>query len=218
MKSYTSLIFDMDGVLVDSEPVIEAAALAGLKEYGVNARPEDFVPFVGAGEDRYIGGVARKYGVEYKTEMKDRVYQIYLEIVDDRIGLFEGVPGMLAELHGRGYKLALASSADHIKINANLKAAGIDRSLFHTLLGGDDVERKKPDPEIYLTACGKLGENPADCLVLEDALNGAEAAKAAGCDCWGITSSFPAEKLTAAGADLILTHTVELAEKLISRE
>ncbi len=211
MKIYTSLIFDMDGVLVDSEPVIEAAAIAGLKEYGVDAQPEDFVPFVGAGEDRYIGGVAGKYGVEYKKEMKDRVYQIYLEMVDDRIGLFEGVPAMLAELRRRGYKLALASSADHIKINANLKAAGIDKALFHTVLGGDDVVKKKPDPEIYRTACERLGENPADCLVMEDALNGAEAASAAGCDCWGISSSFTPEQLSAAGACRVLNKTVELA-------
>jgi hypothetical protein len=64
--------------------VIEAAAMAGLKEFGVTAQPEDFIPFVGAGEDNYIGGVSRKYGVPFKREMKDRVYQIYLDLVENR--------------------------------------------------------------------------------------------------------------------------------------
>ncbi len=60
------IIFDMDGVLVNSEPVIEAAAIKGLKEYGLEAKAEDFIPFVGADEDAYIGGVAKKYGQAYK--------------------------------------------------------------------------------------------------------------------------------------------------------
>lgn len=66
----TGIIFDMDGVLVDSEPVIRMAAIRGLKEYGVFAKPEDFDPFVGAGEDRFVGGVSEKYGVPYVPEMK----------------------------------------------------------------------------------------------------------------------------------------------------
>jgi len=214
MKSLTGIIFDMDGVLVDSEPVIEAAARAGLREYGVDARPEDFLPFVGAGEDRYIGGVAQKYGVEYRTEMKDRVYQIYLEIVEENIRLFPGIPELLETLRDRGYALALASSADHVKIDANLRAAGIDRALFSILLGGNDVVHKKPDPEIYRTACVGLGLDPASCLVMEDALNGVRAAKSAGCSCWGVSSSFTAEELSAAGADRILDATADLARFL----
>ena len=62
MKDFQAVIFDMDGVLTDSEPLINAAAVAMFKEKGLAVRPEDFVPFVGAGENRYIGGVAEKYG------------------------------------------------------------------------------------------------------------------------------------------------------------
>lgn len=214
MVKTEALIFDMDGVLVDSEPVIEEAARAGLAEYGVHALPEDFLPFVGAGEDRYIGGVAEKYGIPYRPEMKARVYQIYLELVDGKIRLYPGVPEMLERLRGKGYALALASSADHIKIKANLKAAGIDKALFDVLLGGDDVIHKKPDPEIYRTARERLGREPARCLVMEDALNGIEAAKAAGCLAWGVTTSFSAKELLRAGADRILEATVELEAHL----
>ena len=119
------VIFDMDGVLVDSEPVITEAAILGLREYGVQAVPEDFIPFVGTGEDRFIGGVAEKYGVRYKPEMKKRVYTIYLEIVQDKIKIFEGVHELLRKLRDMGIRFAVGSSADRIKVDANLKAAGI---------------------------------------------------------------------------------------------
>lgn len=204
------IIFDMDGVLVDSEPVIEAAARAGLAEFGVNALPEDFTPFVGTGEDSYIGGVAEKYGVPYRLEMKTRVYRIYLEIVESELGLFVGVPELLEKLKRRGYRLALASSADRIKIDANLKAAGIGHDFFEVILSGDDVERKKPHPDIYLKACAELKLDPKKTLVVEDALNGVQAAAAAGCLCCGVTGSFSAEALKAEGADYIRENTASL--------
>jgi beta-phosphoglucomutase len=210
MRKIEAIIFDMDGVLVDSEPVIEAAAMAGLKEFGVTAQPEDFIPFVGAGEDNYIGGVSRKYGVPFKREMKDRVYQIYLDLVENRIGLYKGIPELLGSLKKQGYALALASSADHIKIEANLKAAGISRDLFDILLGGEDVVNKKPDPEIYLAASRGLKKDPENCLVMEDALNGIEAGKAAGCLCCGVSTSFLKKELVEKGADFVVEETVQL--------
>lgn len=178
----------MDGVLVDSEPVINAAAIAGLAEYGIQAVPDDFLPFVGSGEDRYIGGVAEKYGVPYKIAMKDRVYQIYLELVDEQIKVFPGVHQLLADLTACGYPIALASSADRIKIDANLKAAGISPFIFAAVISGQDVVNKKPDPEIYLAAAKAIAAVPTDCIVIEDAINGVMAAKAAGMKCVAVTT------------------------------
>ncbi|MFW5856125.1 MAG: HAD family hydrolase [Bacillota bacterium] len=203
MAQYKNIIFDMDGVLVDSEPVIEAAAIAGLKEYGVEAEAEDFEPFIGKGEDRYIGGVAEKYGLEYKTEMKDRVYEIYLDIVEEEIKLYSGVKGVLERLEEEGFNLGLASSADLIKIKANLKVAGIPREKFAVILSADDVENTKPDPEIYEMAAQKLNADPENCLVLEDSLSGVEAARAAGMDCLGVTTSFSRQELQSAGANYV---------------
>lgn len=203
MAQYKNIIFDMDGVLVDSEPVIEAAAIAGLKEYGVDAETEDFEPFIGKGEDRYIGGVAEKYGLEYKTEMKDRVYEIYLDIVEEEIKLYSGVKGVLERLEEEGFNLGLASSADLIKIKANLKVAGIPREKFAVILSADDVENTKPDPEIYEMAAQKLNADPENCLVLEDSLSGVEAARAAGMDCLGVTTSFSRQELKSAGANYV---------------
>lgn len=211
-----SVLFDMDGVLVDSEPVINAAAIKGLEEYGIQAKPEDFLPFVGAGEDRYVGGVAEKYGLAYRVEMKHRVYQIYLETVDEKIKVFEGARELLRALRDRGLKSALASSADRIKIDANLKAAGIPRSLFDAIVSGEDVADKKPSPDIYLYAADKLGAAPRECIVVEDALNGVQAAKAAGMRCIALTTSFSREALEKEGPDFICDGLAEV-ERVINR-
>ncbi|GAF76154.1 unnamed protein product, partial [marine sediment metagenome] len=80
-----AVIFDMDGVLTDSEPLINEAAISTLKEYGIDAKPEDFDPFVGAGDERYIAGVAEHYELIFKPEMKSRMYEIYLNILPEKI-------------------------------------------------------------------------------------------------------------------------------------
>ncbi len=209
-----AIIFDMDGVLVNSEPVIEAAAIQGLEEYGISPKSDDFKPFVGAGEDAYIGGVARKYGLTYIPEMKVRVYEIYLEIVDKELEKFDGIVEALTQLKNKGYKLALASSADMIKIQANLRVAGIRRDLFEVILGGEDVSNKKPAPDIYQLAAKKLGLSCEDCVVIEDAINGVEAAIVASMTCVGIASSFSDKELKEAGAYQVCQETKEIVQHL----
>lgn len=212
MNKNFAVLFDMDGVLVDSEPVINEAAILGLAEYGVEAKPEDFIPFVGTGEDRYIGGVAQKYGVEYKIEMKHRVYEIYLEIVPKKIEIFEGVQELLELLKSKGIKTALASSADKIKIIANLKAANISTDLFCEIVSGEDVVNKKPSPDIYLYAAKKIAMMSEDCIVVEDALNGIVAAKAANMRCIAVESSFSKEQLTQVHPDWICKDILAVKE------
>lgn len=194
MNEAIGVLFDMDGVLVDSEPVILAAAIAGLKEYGVFAKPEDFVPFIGAGEDRFVGGVAEKYGVEYKVEMKKRVYEIYLDMVDSNLQVYDGAVELLRKLKQLGCKLALASSADRIKIDANLRVAEIEKHIFNTIISGEEVKEKKPSPEIYLKAAQRIGIPPERCVVVEDAVNGIISAQTAGMKSIAITTSFDVSK------------------------
>ena len=183
-EQINSVIFDMDGVLVDSEEVIEAAAIKGLSEFGVSAKHEDFIPFVGAGENRYVGGVAEKYGVPFSLEMKARVYEIYVEMVPEKLKVYDGIVQLLSDLKARSFKLALASSADQIKVDANLKAAGINKEIFSSIVCGEDVILKKPFPDVFLKAASMMGSIPADCVVVEDAINGIRAAKAAGMSCY----------------------------------
>lgn len=215
---YKGVIFDMDGVLADSEPVILAAATAALKEYGVDCVPEDFIPFVGAGEDRYIGGVAEKYGLTFLPEMKARTYDIYDVIVSEKLHRFDGAATCLEELKRRGARLALASAADRRKVCSTLAAAGIEQSLFEVVLTGEDVTRKKPSPDIYILAGQRLGLAPAECVVIEDAINGVKSAVAAQMSAVGVATSFSPEQLIAAGAGSVVEHIGRLASYLNALE
>jgi HAD superfamily hydrolase (TIGR01509 family) len=214
IKAYKSILFDMDGVLVDSEEVITKAAIKGLLEYGVSAAPDDFKPFTGMGEDRFIGGVAEKHGVKYLPEMKKRVYEIYLDIVAEEIYVYPGTIPALKKLSEKGYKMAVASSADMVKVRANLSVAKVDLELFDAVLSGDDVSAKKPDPQIYLMAAKACGEKPENCLVVEDAVSGIIAAKKAGCGCVAVTTSFGEATLREAGADYVIGDIGELTALL----
>jgi HAD superfamily hydrolase (TIGR01509 family) len=196
MSNTRGIIFDMDGVLVDSERVICEAATRMFEERDVQVRPEDFLPFVGAGEDRYIGGVAEAHKVALDLPAaKARTYAIYGEIVRGRLEPLAGVRDFIRSARGRGLKLAVASSADRVKVSINLREIGLSESDFDAVVTGDDVSRKKPNPEIFLTAARRLGLAADACVVVEDAVNGVSAAKAAGMKCLGLTTSFSADDL-----------------------
>ncbi|MDR3210481.1 MAG: HAD-IA family hydrolase [Planctomycetota bacterium] len=193
-----AVIFDMDGCLVDTEPIICAAAIQGLADWGVRAVPEDFVPFVGRGDDLYVGGPAEKHGVPYVVEMKKRVYQIYLELVARDGKPFPGVVDLLTRLRQAKIRLAVGSSADHTKVEANIKALGVPRDWFEVVVDGTMAKRKKPFPDLFLKAAELLNLPPAECVVVEDAVHGIEAALAAGMRAVGVANTLPAAELAAA--------------------
>ncbi len=190
-----NVIFDMDGVIVHSEPVILKSAIAALAEWGVHATREDFRDFVGAGEDMFVGGVARKHGVEYVLEMKTRTYDLYDAYVVGNLHVFDDCVALIKRLKAAGVRVALASSADRRKVLCNLNEARLPVDTFDVVLTGDDVTHKKPNPEIYTTAAERLGADPSDCVVVEDAVNGVMAANAAGMRCLAVTTSFAADIL-----------------------
>lgn len=193
------ILFDMDGVLVDSEKYIFEATKMMFAEHGVTVKPEDAVHFVGMGENKYIGGIGERNGFEVDIERdKSRTYQIYEEITRGKLKPLPGVNEFIEKCHELGFKMAIASSADKVKILINLREIGLSPDNFQAIINGQDVERKKPYPDIYLLAAEKLGMKPEDCLVVEDAVSGVSAGKAAGCKCLALTTSFPAEKLTEA--------------------
>lgn len=197
------VIFDMDGVLCDSEALICEAAMAMLQErYGLTPHPDDFLPFIGAGENKYIGGVAEKYGVQIRVpEDKIHTYEIYLDIIRGRLQPLPGVREFIAEGRAKGLKLAVASAADLMKVDGNLAEIGVPHETFDAVITGSDVTRHKPDPQCFLMAAEQIGLPAERCLVVEDANNGCKAAKAAGAFCLGLTTSFPAEQLRQSGAN-----------------
>lgn len=209
------VLFDMDGVLADSERFISRAAIMMFEELGIKVQPEDFKPFTGTGENRYIGGVADKYGIKVEIDkVKERTYQIYTEIIKGNLKPLPGASAFVKLCRDRGFKIAVATSADEIKMRANLKEIGIPDSMFHATVNGLEVQNKKPSPDIYLEAAARLGLKPEECLVAEDAVSGIKAAKSAGCRCLALTTSFEASLLKE--ADWICENLSKVPEESLN--
>ncbi|MGE3820424.1 MAG: HAD-IA family hydrolase [Isosphaeraceae bacterium] len=193
------VIFDMDGVLVLSEPILARAAAAMFAEKGFEVRHEEFRPFIGMGEDRYLGGVAEARGIPMDPDRdKARTYDLYLEMIRGRLHPLPGVLAFVAECRRLGLKTAVASSADAVKVAGNLQEIGLPPSEFDAVVDGTMCARKKPAPDVFLEACQRLGLHPSTCLVVEDAISGVAAAKAAGTRCLAVTTSFNPEQLAEA--------------------
>lgn len=210
-----AVLFDMDGVLVDSEHYMRESAKEALRLWNVEAVDSDFTEFIGAGEDKFVGGVAEKHGVRYVTEMKDIAYKIYGERVSSVNIACDGAKDIVRELKSRGYKTAVCSSADIVKVKINIKSIGLTNDDFDLVLSGSMVERKKPFPDIFLEAAKQLGVNAESCVVIEDAINGIQAAKAASMQNIAVTTSFTREELDEkASPNLIIDKLSELSDAL----
>ncbi len=216
-RRIAGVIFDMDGVLVESEPFIAEAAVRMFAEKGVAVRPEDFRPFIGTGEDRFLGGVAEARGVVLDMPRdKVRTYEIYLDLIRGRLEPLPGVAEFIDRCRKRGLRLAVASSADRVKVVGNLHELSLPAGTFDAVVVGEDIIRKKPAPDIFTLAARRLGLESVSCLVVEDAVAGVEAAKAAGSRCLGLTTSFPAEQLASAGADWTAANLAEAPASSLS--
>ena len=203
-----AVLFDMDGVLLDSEKYICRAGVGMFREKGYLVDPGDFTEFTGMGENRYLGGVAEKNRIPFELDKdKARTYEIYRDLVRGQLSPFPGVKQFIARCLEPGLKIALASSADRVKIDINLAEIGIPGSTFHAIVSGLDIEHKKPAPDIFLKSAELLGVPPGDCLVVEDAVSGVAAGKAAGARVLALTTSFTADELS--GADWIAGSLAE---------
>jgi len=194
-----AVLFDMDGVLLDSERFITLAGVELFREKGFTVKFEDFKEFTGMGEDRFLGGVAEKYDIPFDVEKdKSRAYSIYNELVRGQLNPLPGVKDFIQKCRDKSLQIAVATSADNIKMKINLGEIGLSENDFDATIDGLEVVHKKPDPEIFLKAAAKLKIPPESCLVVEDAVSGIEAAKKAGCRCLAIKTSFDENELYAA--------------------
>ncbi|XP_022961409.1 protein SUPPRESSOR OF QUENCHING 1, chloroplastic isoform X3 [Cucurbita moschata] len=203
----SAVLFDMDGVLCNSEDLSRRAGVDVFSELGVEVTPEDFVPFMGTGEANFLGGVASVKGVAgFSPEAaKKRFFEIYLEKYakpNSGIG-FPGALELITECKSKGLKVAVASSADRIKVDANLAAAGLPLSMFDAIVSADAFENLKPAPDIFIAASKLLNVPTDECIVIEDALAGVQAAQAAKMRCIAVKTTLSDETLKIAGPSLI---------------
>lgn len=203
------LILDVDGVIADSEAVNARASIKMFHElFGLQGvKHEDFAAGLGRGAEAYVRAAARVHGLQMNdaqvARATQRRQQNFLDILrHEHLPAFPGVLELInAALSDRKWKVAIATSSTRQKSTAVLTAAKVPIAKLMYVCG-DDVTRKKPDPELFLVATRKLGLAPAQCVVVEDAPNGVAAAHNAGCKCVAVTNSTAAEKLRA--ADLIV--------------
>ncbi|MGI6439107.1 MAG: cytidine deaminase [Sphaerochaetaceae bacterium] len=213
-----ALLFDMDGVLIDSEDYLAQAAVAFFESRKVKVKEEDFLPYVGAGENKYIGEVAKKYHLEIDIEeAKLETYALYKECIGDKEKPLSGVIQILESAQKANIPMAVVTSADRAKMEISLEAIGLDHSLFDVIISGEDVVKKKPHPDIYLLAAQALGVEPSKCVVFEDAPHGVSSAKAAQMSCIALTTGFSEQELLTHGADAII-HTLADIEAFTSKQ
>ena len=177
-----AVLFDMDGLLVDTEPLWTQAEESLARRYGARFTPQAKAAVVGTRLDVAVPALLRLFGAPTTAE---EVADAAAFLLDRMVGLFQepfglraGAGGLLAQLRTAGVPAALVSSSYRVLVDAVL-ATGV--GPFATTLAGDEVVRGKPDPEPYLVAAGRLGVRPLDCVVLEDSPAGVVSGLRAGC-------------------------------------
>jgi HAD superfamily hydrolase (TIGR01509 family) len=215
MNKLYGLIFDVDGVIADTEAVNARATIKVFaEEFGVQGvQQKDFEAGLGRGAEEYIRAAARIHGVELTDEQLAKAsilrQENFLTILESEgLQAYPGVIELIEEgLKRSDFDVAIATSSTREKSEAVLKATKIPYEKM-VYISGQDVKRKKPDPELFLAAAERMGIEPARCVVIEDAPDGVKAAKAAGSKCIAVTNSTAAEKL--AEADLVIDSLVNV--------
>lgn len=185
MKQVKAVIFDMDGVIIDSEPIHSRVKMDTFAHFDIPFHAEDLVHYMGRTSNAIFGETLAKEGrTDIKPEdMAAYKHAHYLEILQSgEIAPVTGSVELIKSLHEAGFPLALATSSNVRVMNTVLDAFGI-RPYFSSILSGGELTESKPHPAIYLISAERLGINPAECLVIEDTTNGIMAAKRAGMNC-----------------------------------
>ncbi len=183
MKAF---IFDMDGVIIDSEPMHNATLAKVMKEYGIDTDEKYVYTLSGLNISAMFAKVKKDKGLSVPI---DEIVDIYNHKIlsyaqGNNLGAIGGINELLSDLKEHGIPTAVASSSPIEFIEANISNLGLN-DYFQFLLSGNEVTNGKPAPDIYLAAAKRLNVLPQDCVVLEDSHNGVKAAKSAGMTCIG---------------------------------
>jgi HAD superfamily hydrolase (TIGR01509 family) len=216
----TPLIFDCDGVIVDSEAISMSIDAMLMQRHGIEITEEEMHKrFVGSTFAAMMRDFATKYGVEFPPDL-EQIKDAEMEIAY-RSGLPEipGIKPSLFTLRARGHRMAIASNGPRHRIHLALGILGLE-NIFDEIVTFEDVVNPKPAPDMYLLAASKLGAEAKDCIVLEDSVTGLTAAVASGARVIGVTATHPhpnehAEALRLRGASAII-HDLGDLPKLIA--
>ena len=221
-KALPAVIFDMDGVIFDTEQLYMDCCLALSDKYHMGTKEEVkalCLRCIGVTSKITRQNILDTYGEDFPYEdyFRDSM-EIFLEKFGDGKHMFKpGVPELFAFLSEKGYRVALASSTKTELLSRELDDAGLLQN-FDVLVGGDQVTRSKPAPDIFLRAATLLGEEPGNCYVIEDSYNGIRAAVAAGMHPVMVPDLLPANDEMREKAEAILGSLFEVKEYLECRD
>lgn len=207
------ILFDMDGVVVDNLPYHVDAWLLFCEKKGIPLTRETFYKELNGmnSKDTFEWFFKRQMSRDEVHPLEEEKEIIYREFYAPFRKPLEGLVEFLKEIRSSGIKVALATSAGQGNIDFTIDGIGL-RDQFDVIVGGAEVTKGKPDPEIYLLAAQKLGVNPANCWVIEDSLQGIKSGQSAGCKVVGITTSHAKEEL--AHTQIQAPNFVGLFEKI----
>ena len=211
MEDIQGILLDMDGVVIDSEPIHEEAQRIVFREHALPVPESEFASFKGMTERKVFERIMADYGtddhdIDVLIDAKETTFRSLL--VD-----LELIPGAIDFIRraSRRYRMALTTSS--ARINQEIAFEKFDLApYFETVVTAEDIVNPKPHPQPYLTTAEKLGLEPSVCLVVEDSLHGVRSGKGAGCRVAGMTTSFDAPNLLDAGAHFTVDTYHDLAE------
>ena len=213
-----TVIFDMDGVIVDTEPVHRYAYFQQFEELNIPVSEELYTSFTGNSTRNIFQKLKEQFHLEQDVEdLIQRKRSIFNDAFDSKkdLELLAGVEHLIKNLHENGMQLVLASSASKVTIARVFNRFGL-HSYFSHIVSGEDFPKSKPHPAIFEHAAFLSGTSIKNCIVIEDSTNGLKASKAAGIFCVGY-ESFHSKAQDLSLADVVINHFDELDFEKISQ-
>ncbi|MGD2205843.1 MAG: HAD-IA family hydrolase [Anaerolineae bacterium] len=214
-----AIIFDMDGIVLDSMPTHLLTWQQTLAMLGIDLTADDLYPLEGVPTERTAQRLTEKLrgqpcSDEEAQRLADHKRALFRKVFNPT--LVPGIGPLVHDLHGRGYRLGLVTGSARSVVDESLTPTGV-ADLFDVIVTGDQVTCGKPDPEPYRTAAEGLGLFPGECLAIENAPMGIQSARAAGMACLALETTLPSERLSAAGADRVFHDAKALRAWLLAR-
>jgi beta-phosphoglucomutase len=210
-------IWDVDGTLVDTAELHFQAWQEVCLEQGRDFTRADFAATFGQRNPEIIRKLfGERFNDEEIAALGDRKEVLYRSAASKGVDLLPGVRSLVEDLHRAGFVQAIGSSAPHANLELILRLTGIAR-FFAVVVGSEDTQRGKPDPQVFLLSAQRLGVSPNRCVVFEDAVAGVQAARAGGMKCVAVrfVGHHPEVALRQAGADLVVETLEQVSARII---
>ncbi|MBI3051470.1 HAD family phosphatase [Candidatus Woesearchaeota archaeon] len=192
-----AVIFDLDGVLIQSQELHRLAWNKELERFGLSFTKEEFQHYFGLRGQEIVRKKFTISGKQAPEDIPTMIFQknaYFRQIAENSLEPLPGAKELLQNLKRQNYKTALGTSAPRENVEFFMKKTGLGKYLDGYACA-DDVSKGKPEPEVFLKAAEKIGAKPAECVVIEDARHGIQAAKKAGMKCIAVATTHPAEDL-----------------------